>query len=64
MFFTDIKTFCVLQNNKPGIDATNKLNEHRKLTPTSAFPFSTLSKTESIFRCIGRMTENTCGQVQ
>ena len=42
-FFTGvINTFCVVQNNKPVIDAMNGLIKRRKATSVSTFDFSTL----------------------
>ena len=41
-FFTRVNTFWVVQNNKPVIDAMNRLNKRRKVTSVSTFDFSTL----------------------
>ena len=41
-FFKGVNNFWVAQNNKPVIDAMNRLNKHRKATFVSVFYFSTL----------------------
>ena len=41
-FFTGAKTFWVVKNNKPVIDAMNGLNKRRKATSVSIFDFSTV----------------------
>ena len=38
-FFTGVTTFSVVQNNKPIIDAMNKINKRRKETFISVFDF-------------------------
>ena len=40
--FEGVNTFWVVQNNKPVIDAINRLNKRGKSTSVSAFDFSTL----------------------
>ena len=40
-FFTGVKTFWVVQNNKTIIDVMNELNKRRKATSVSTFDFST-----------------------
>ena len=41
-FFAGVKTFWVVQNNKPVIDAMNRLNKQRKATSFPNFDFSSL----------------------
>ena len=41
-FFAGVKTFWVVQNNKPVIDAMNRLNKQRKATFFPTFDFSSL----------------------
>ena len=41
-FFAGVKTFWVVQNNKPVIDAMNGLNKQKKETSVLTFDFYTL----------------------
>ena len=41
-FFSGVKTFWTVQNNKPVIDSINKLNKRNKACRVSTFDFSTL----------------------
>ena len=41
-FLKEVKTFWIAQNNKPVIDAMNKLDKRRKITYISTFEFLTL----------------------
>ena len=41
-FYSGVKTFWVIQNNKPVIDSINRINAKRKAKSISTFDFSTL----------------------